>query len=221
MLKNISGQQWEVFAFYTESGTPAEDLQATITAAIKQDGSSPVATDDQNPVQAAGKDGYYYFDLTKAETNAHQIWLYPVSSVNGVTVIGVPGNYSPSVNASPMLPYDTESSVVQLTVGGDYKTGTPCGPLLIPITSTNVSTGDVVRFGARLKNPAESIYVTGEVVSSDGALFGSFEIEGDTDLIKTASNLWRWGMEHVNGSGDVCPVASDMPMLLLNDRVVL
>ncbi|QEF98161.1 hypothetical protein Mal15_22090 [Stieleria maiorica] len=223
MLKNTAGQFWRVFAFVTATGAPMEDDQDNITATIKLDSGSPAATNDVNPTQAVGKGGYYDFALTQAETNANQVWITPVSATSGVTVIGVPGEYSPSVNVAPVAPYTSRTSKVTLTKLSDYKTGTPVGPLQIPITAINVAVNDVVAFGAELcdeNGVTDRIYIEGVVVSSGGSFYAQFEIEGSTDLDVTPSPFWHWGLEHTNDDGDVSAIVGDKELIVLPDRVV-
>lgn len=118
-------------------------------------------------------------------------------------------------------PYDQKEDVLKLVKNGDYKTGTPLGPLSFLITGSNIADADVVNFGAELEQDGvvtESIAITGAVVDVSGTMYARFEIDG-TDLAKTPSVYWRWGLDHVNGSGDVCPLKADKEMWLLADRV--
>ena len=93
MFKNTAGQRWVVFAFEDEGGTnPGEPVTgdaANITANLRLDGGAANAVDDLNPAEL--EDGYYYFDITQAESNADMILIAPASSTANVNVIGVPG----------------------------------------------------------------------------------------------------------------------------------
>jgi len=91
MQKNVSGQRWIVFAFDRTDNTPVTGDAANITANLRLDGGAANAVDDTNPTEL--EDGFYYFDLTQAETNGEQILISPASSTADVQVIGVPGVY--------------------------------------------------------------------------------------------------------------------------------
>ena len=67
MFKNIASQKWVVFAFDRTDNTPKAGDAAQITAKISIDTGAAGATNDINPTEI--EDGYYYFDLTQAETN--------------------------------------------------------------------------------------------------------------------------------------------------------
>ena len=93
MQKNVAGQIWTVFAFQSEAGSnpgqPVTGDAANITGNLRLDGGAANAIDDTNPAEL--EDGYYYFDITQAETNAEHILIAPESSTANVNVIGVPG----------------------------------------------------------------------------------------------------------------------------------
>ena len=89
MQKNVSGQRWIVFAFGRTSNTPITGDAANITANLRLDGGAANPVDDTNPQELEA--GYYYFDITQAETNADMIAICPVSATPNVIVIGVPG----------------------------------------------------------------------------------------------------------------------------------
>lgn len=159
------------------------------------------------PPESKVEDGYGYgADETEFEGSL---------TGGGITLI------DPGSPLDPML-YRARTGKVELTRLSDYKTGTPPGPLLIPMGANGVAEGDAVAFGAQLCDDSveEQVHVTGAVIESGGSYYAKFEIEGATDLNKTASPFWRWGMEHTNGSGDVSSVVSDKEMELLPDRVV-
>ena len=89
MLKNIASQKWVVFAFDRTDNTPKAGDAAQITAKISIDIGAAGATDDTNPTEI--EDGYYYFNLTQAETNGDMIHILPESSTGDIQVIGCPG----------------------------------------------------------------------------------------------------------------------------------
>ncbi len=89
MQKNVSGQRWVVFAFSRTSGNPITGDAANITANLRIDGGAANPVDDTNPQELSN--GYYYFDLTDAETNGDLLLIIPVSATPNVIVIGCPG----------------------------------------------------------------------------------------------------------------------------------
>jgi hypothetical protein len=89
MQKNISGQKWIVFAFNLTDNSPFEGDADNITANLRLDGGTANPIDDTNPTELEA--GYYYFNITQAETNADSIVICPSSVTSDVQVIGVPG----------------------------------------------------------------------------------------------------------------------------------
>ena len=89
MQKNVASQKFIVFAFNKTNNNPVTGDAANITANIRKDYGSSVATDDVNPTEQ--EDGYYAFDATQAETNADAIQIFPESSTADVQVILVGG----------------------------------------------------------------------------------------------------------------------------------
>lgn len=92
MQKNVPGQRWKVFAFDTTTSVEVTGDAANITANLKKDYGAAAATNDVNPTEL--EDGFYYFDLTQAETNAGILELFPESSTPNVQVIPVPASYT-------------------------------------------------------------------------------------------------------------------------------
>ena len=72
MLRNVASQKWRVYAWDTTTGQAKTGDAANISARITKDDGSPAATNDAAPteVDATNEKGYYYFDLTQAETSA-------------------------------------------------------------------------------------------------------------------------------------------------------
>jgi hypothetical protein len=92
MLKNKANQKWRVIAFRPDNSRVLGDAD-NITAKISIDGSAPVPLNDVHPEEV--EDGYYRFELTKAETNGSILELYPESSTSEVLVLGDPPSVSP------------------------------------------------------------------------------------------------------------------------------
>ena len=95
MQKNVSGQKIRVFAFTKADNEPATGDAANITMKISGDWGTLTASNDTNPTEK--EDGYYWFDLTQAETNYDTIEFYPESSTSTIQVIAVPGTVYPKV----------------------------------------------------------------------------------------------------------------------------
>lgn len=108
MDKNKAGQKWRVFAFNTTTNQEVTGDAANITAKLSKDYAAAAALADVNPTET--EDGYYLFDLTKAETNADDLAIYPESSTADVQVIGVPGSYRTQ---------DTSTTAAVTTTDGD------------------------------------------------------------------------------------------------------
>lgn len=124
MYRNQAGQKVRVFAFNITTNLPIEGDAANITATIVKDGSFPgSATNDVNPTEH--ENGYYYFDLTQEETNAHSIDVFPVSIstnvhvISGPTIYTVPTNEYVSIVPSVVVE-DIESSDIQLYKNADW-----------------------------------------------------------------------------------------------------
>lgn len=100
MQKNVASQIWIVFAFDETDNTAKTGDSANITANLRLNGGAADATDTANPTEL--EDGYYYFPLTQAETNANNIVICPSSTTANIQVIGVPGavyTTAPNFNA--------------------------------------------------------------------------------------------------------------------------
>ena len=61
---------------------------AQITANLRIDGGGANAVDDTNPTEL--EDGFYFFNITQAESNGDYILISPVSSTSDIQVIGCP-----------------------------------------------------------------------------------------------------------------------------------
>jgi hypothetical protein len=92
MFKNVASQIWVVYAYQDDGGTnPGEPVTgdaANITANLRLDGGAANAVDDTNPAEL--EDGFYFFTITQAESNADNIVIAPVSATANVNVVGAP-----------------------------------------------------------------------------------------------------------------------------------
>lgn len=124
MQKNIASQIWVVFAFDRTDNTPKTGDAANITANLRIDGGSANAVDDTNPTEL--EDGFYYFNLTQAETNGDYILICPASSTANIQVIGVPGavwtdkahqilTAKWEITGNQLIIYDTDGSTALYT----------------------------------------------------------------------------------------------------------
>lgn len=88
MFKNRASQKWTIFAFSRVTNEPLLGDAANITAKIRSDDGTAIATNDTNPTEV--EDGYYDFELTMAETNGDKLQLLPESSTTDIQVFALP-----------------------------------------------------------------------------------------------------------------------------------
>lgn len=88
MFKNTAGQKWAVFAFDRTDNTPKTGDAGNITANVRIDGGGANGVDDTNPTEL--EDGFYIFDISKAESNGDNLVIAPASVTANIQVIGVP-----------------------------------------------------------------------------------------------------------------------------------
>jgi len=118
MLRNKANQKFHVIAF-DFNGRVSGDA-ANITATLAIDGGVRFPLNDIIPVEI-GTTGEYVFDLLISETNGHELSFSPVTTTNGVQVLGSPSNV-----------IYTELQAVYPGVGGS-------GPCCIQIDGCNLS----------------------------------------------------------------------------------
>lgn len=116
MLKNVAGQKWRVFAFELSTGAPFTGDSANITANLTLDYGTPASTSDVNPTEDPDAGGFYWFDLTQAETAADHAAINPVSSTPGVQVIADPPSVITEVR--PSSGAGASQHVVCVDIGG-------------------------------------------------------------------------------------------------------
>ena len=116
MQKNVAGQIWVVYAYQDEGGTnPGEPVagdSGNITANLRIDGGAANAVDDTNPTEL--EDGFYYFDITQAETNGECILIAPASSTANVNVVGAPAVVYTTPANFPDLGIETDGDVTKV-----------------------------------------------------------------------------------------------------------
>ena len=114
----IPQTQFDVFAFNRATAAPLAGDEANITAELRKDYSTFVATTDVNPTPVSGKPGFYRFDLTAGERDVElELRIFPESATNGIEVIGVPMFYATasalagaSVNVLPAVGISADRS---------------------------------------------------------------------------------------------------------------
>jgi len=85
MFKNESNQGVYVYAHDTDNDIAAVGIASDIIATLSKDGAAATALGDTHPVEITG--GTYWFDFTKAETNADALVLVPDSTGTGSIAI--------------------------------------------------------------------------------------------------------------------------------------
>jgi hypothetical protein len=91
MLKKNAAQRWWVCCIDGDSNYKASGQAASITATLCKDNDNFVATADTNPTEV-GTSGFYYFNLTAAETNADTVDIVPVHSSAKFRVVPLSGD---------------------------------------------------------------------------------------------------------------------------------
>jgi hypothetical protein len=165
--KNTAGQKWIVYAFDRTDNTPKTGDAANITANLRIDGAAADAVDDTNPTEL--EDGYYYFDLTQAETNGNMILICPASSTSNIQVIG-----SPAVIFT--VPVDQEVNVTKW-LGAAAATPTVAGVPEVDITHVN----GVAASGASVID-ANVVQISGDSTAADNLelQYDTTGVSGDT-----------------------------------------
>lgn len=117
MIRRNLAQRFFVYCIDTATNRLASGQAASITATISKDSGSFVATADVNPTNVSAT-GYYYFDLTAAETNASSVDIVPVHSNSQYVVYAVDGEHwtrldtnVTTVNGSPVYVGDLNFAV--------------------------------------------------------------------------------------------------------------
>jgi len=151
MQKNTAGQKIIVFAFDRTDNTPVTGDAANITANLRKDNGSAVATNDTNPTET--EDGFYAFDLTQAETNADTLQGFPASVTADVQVIAVPGViYTTPVNFGDDVIQTADNDIKISLIPTTAMRGTDSANTVVPPS--------VAQFNARTLVSADYFIVT-------------------------------------------------------------
>lgn len=106
MIRRNRAQRWWVYVIDGDTGYRATGQAASVTATICKDSDAFVATTDVNPTEV-GTSGYYYFDLTAAETNAASVDIVPVHSSSKYVVVPLDSERWTRVDANVVSANDT------------------------------------------------------------------------------------------------------------------
>lgn len=91
MIKKNAAQRWWVYCIDADTGYKASGQANSITATICKDSDVFSATTDLNPTEV-DTSGFYYFNLTAAETNADTVDIVPVHSSAKYRVMPLSGD---------------------------------------------------------------------------------------------------------------------------------
>ena len=184
MQKNVSGQKWIVFAFDRTDNTPKTGDAANITANLRIDGGSANAVDDTNPTEL--EDGFYYFDITQAESNGDYILICPASTTSDIQVIGCPAAL-----------YTTAPNFNALGIESDGD-----------LTKVNTLDGHTAQTGdnyARLGAPAGAS-IAADIATVDGVVDG---IQTDLDNATDGLGALKALIDTVDGVVDAIKAVTD------------
>lgn len=101
MEKNVANQIWIIYAWDETNHTAKAGDAANITANLRIDGAGANAVDDVNPTEL--ENGYYYFDITQAESNGDYILICPSSATVNIHVEGCPKTFTTTAPNSNLL----------------------------------------------------------------------------------------------------------------------
>lgn len=90
MIKRNTAQRWFVYCVDADTGYRATGQAANITASFCKDNDVFSATSDVNPTEV-GTSGFYFFNLTAAETNAGAVDIVPTHSNAKYVVVPING----------------------------------------------------------------------------------------------------------------------------------
>jgi len=179
MQKNVASQKIYVFAFDRTDNTPVTGDAANITANIQLDGGSSDAITDTNPTEF--EEGYYIFDVTKAETNGASILVSPSSITADVQVIGVPG----VIVTTPQ--------------------GTTTGTNTVTIT-INDGTNPIADVAVQIWNSDSSVFITSDSTNASG--IANLTADDGTYKVKIRKSGYSFDLEDLTVAGDTADTYS-------------
>ena len=187
MQKNVAGQRWIVYAYEDEGGTnPGEPVTGdavNITANLRIDGGAANAVDDTNPTEL--EDGFYYFDITQAESNGELIVICPASSTANVNVVGAPATiYTTPANYPDLSITATNGRVDVAAVAGTAQTANDNGNDINTLINRIVGT---IAAGTHEPQSGDAYAQT------NSGTFGLAVIEGLVDDLETRLSATRAG----------------------------
>jgi len=176
--KNVAGQTYTVFAFNRSTLAPVTGDSANITANIRKDRGVAAGTNDTNPDEL--EDGFYEFNLLKAETNCDVIQLTPESATGSVQVIACPGvcrtaptDFSDHTNATLV------DDIYDETFSG-HNVNNSFGKILRQLSETNIAIEGAINdatptasaFITDLTNADDDFYKDALIVMTSGTQTG-------------------------------------------------
>lgn len=92
MYRNVASQKLHVFAFDYTTGAPKTGDAANITAYVSKDYGSVTVLGDTSATEMSSTNapGWYLFNLTQGETDAHDLLFTGKSSTPNITVVAQP-----------------------------------------------------------------------------------------------------------------------------------
>jgi hypothetical protein len=111
MFKNVASQKIALFAFDATSNVPKTGDAANLTAYVSKDHGAVTVLGDTSATEfdATNAPGWYWFDLTQAETNADNLMFTGKSATANIKIVGralttLPANFgATSINSSGQL----------------------------------------------------------------------------------------------------------------------
>ena len=101
MNRNQSGQKIPVYAYIPSTGLPRTGDAGNITATLSKDGAVAAAIADTNPTEGAG--GWYWFDLTQAETDCRVATVAGASATGDTAIVPVVFSTGSDANVTQLL----------------------------------------------------------------------------------------------------------------------
>ncbi|GAG23143.1 unnamed protein product, partial [marine sediment metagenome] len=111
MLRNVASQKWRVYAFDATDGSAKTGDAANITAKLSKDGAALTATNDEFPTEEEA--GWYYFDLTQAESHYASVEIVAVSSTADIEVVGSPSRQDPVPQYNSLLGIESDGDITK------------------------------------------------------------------------------------------------------------
>lgn len=143
MFKNVASQKIALFAFDATTNVPKTGDAANITAYVSKDHGAVTVLGDTTATEfdATNAPGWYWFDVTQAETNADNLMFTGKSSTANIKIVGralttLPANFgATSINSS--------GQVDVIKVAGTTQTARDLGASVLISSGTGTGQLDV------------------------------------------------------------------------------